>query len=347
MRNSLLPSACAAILVAAGCGPASEAPQEAAQSPVTEITAAGTAFPNTAGELQWFRFQRRVEEGTGGRIRVRMLVHGQLGSEEQIVSGLQRNRVHIGNLSAMVASTIVPETAVLYAPFLFQSEAEADFVYDNYLTDLFTSLVREQGLHLVTWDEIGFHHIYSVTPILSPQDLRGRRFRVSASEASRQFARAFGADVIPLGFGEIVPSLQTGLIEAGENSVSLYVRTGTSGEAPHLTLTGHSFGMSLIVASKDWWDGMTEADRRVVAAAYPSIEESRVSTRAEASQDLENAADFGIVPRWPDAGERDAWASAVSHIPAELAETIGGQAGLVLETIAEGKAAFAAQSAAN
>ena len=346
MRNGLLPAACAAMVVAAACGPSAEAPREAADSGVTEITAAGTAFPNTAGELQWFRFQRRVEEGTGGRIKVRMLVHGQLGSEEQIVSGLQRNRVHIGNLSAMVASTIVPETAILYAPFLFESEAEADFIYDNFLTDLFTSLVREQGLHLVTWDEIGFHHIYSVTPILSPQDLRGRRFRVSASEASRQFARAFGADVIPLGFGEIVPSLQTGLIEAGENSVSLYVRTGTSGEAPHLTLTGHSFGMSLIVASKDWWDSMTEADRRVVAAAYPSIEESRLSTRAEANRDLENAADFGIVPRWPDAGERDAWAAAVSHIPSELAETIGGESDRVLQIIAAGKAAFARQQAA-
>ena len=346
MRRSLLFASCAAAAIAAACGPSSETAQQEADSQVTEITAAGTAFPNTAGELQWFRFQRRVEEGTGGRIKVRMLVHGQLGSEEQIVSGLQRNRVHIGNLSAMVASTIVPETAVLYAPFLFESEAEADFVYDNFLTDLFSSLVREHGLHLVTWDEIGFHHIYSVTPILSPEDLRGRRFRVSASEASRQFARAFGADVIPLGFGEIVPSLQTGLIEAGENSVSLYVRTGTSAEAPHLTLTGHSFGMSLIVASKTWWDGMSEADRRVVAGAYPTIEESRLSTRAEANQDLENAADFGIVPRWPDAAEREAWAAAVSHIPGELAQTIGGQADLVLETIAEGKAAFALQQAA-
>lgn len=346
MTRSLLLAACAAMLVATGCGPSAKAPQEAAESSVREITAAGTAFPNTAGELQWLRFQRRVEEGTGGRFKVRMLVHGQLGSEEQIVSGLQRNRVHIGNLSAMVASTIVPETAVLYAPFLFESEAEADFVYDNFLTDLFTSLLGEQGLQLVTWDEIGFHHLYSVTPILSPQDLRGRRFRVSASEASRLFARAFGADVIPLGFGEIVPSLQTGLIEAGENSVSLYVRTGTSGEAPHLTLTGHSFGMSLIVASKAWWDGMSDADRRVVTGAYPSIQESRLSTRAEANQDLENAADFGITPRRPNAPERKAWAAAVSHIPAELAKAVGGQAELVLEIVAEGKAAFARQQAA-
>ena len=331
------------LLFLAGCGPPAEAPQEEAAEAVIEMTAAGTAFPNTAGELQWFAFQRNVEEGTNGRIRVRMLVHGQLGSEEQIVAGLRRDRVHIGNLSAMVASTIVPETAILYAPFLFDSEEEADFVYDQFLTELFTGLFAEQGLHLVTWNEIGFHHIYSIAPVLSPDDMRGRRFRVSASQASRLFAQAFGADVIPLGFGEIVPSLQTGLIEAGENSVSMYVRTGTSGEAPYITLTGHCFGMSVIVANKDWFDGLNEAGRRIVGAAYPGIEESRRASRGEARQDLENAADFGIAARVPDAAERKAWAEKVRHIPAELADAVGGRSSLVLDTIAEGKAAFAAR----
>ena len=303
------------LLAAAGCGPSGEAPQEDtqdAQTQMTEITAAGTAFPNTAGEQQWFDFQRNVEEGTEGRIRVRMLVHGQLGSEEQIVAGLRRDRVHVGNLSAMVASTIVPETAILYAPFLFDSEQEADFVYDHFLTEVFTALFAEQGLHLMRWNEIGFHHIYSVTPVLSPDDMRGRRFRVSASVASRLFAKALAADVIPQPFGDIVPSLQTGLIEAGENSVSMYVRTGTSGEAPHLTLTAHCFGMSVIVADRAWWDRLTEAGREIMANAYPSIEESRRVTREEAVRDLENAADFGIVPRRPDTAERMAWAATVS-----------------------------------
>ena len=332
------------LLAAAGCGSPGEAPQDKAEEAVTEITAAGTAFPNTVGEQQWFDFQRSVEEGTEGRIKVRMLVHGQLGSEEQIVAGLRRDRVQVGNLSAMVASTIVPETAILYAPFLFDSEEEADYVYDHFLTELFTTLFAEQGLHLMRWNEIGFHHIYSVTPVLSPDDMRGRRFRVSASVASRLFAKAFAADVIPQPFGDIVPSLQTGLIEAGENSVSLYVRTGTSGEAPHLTLTAHCFGMSVIVADKAWWDRLSKADRQVMATAYPSVQESRRVTREEAARDLENAADLGFIPRWPDTAERTAWAAMVRDVPAELAARVGGQSDLVLETIAEGRTAFARQN---
>ncbi len=347
MKRRLLLASCAAAVFVAACGPSADAPQEAdGSAEVTEITAAGTAFPNTIGETHWFTFQRKVEEGTQGRFRVRMLVHGQF-SEEQIAAGLRRGRVQIGNLSAMMTSTLVPETAILYAPFLFESEEEADFVYDHFLTELFTSLLAAQSLHLVSWSEIGFHHIYSVTPVLSPADMRGRRFRVSASEASRLFGEALGADVIPLGFGEIVPSLQTGLIEAGENSLTLYVRTGTSGEASHVTLTAHCFGMSVIVADKVWWDGLADADREIMAHAYPSITETRRGTREEAQRDLENAQSFGITPRWPEQSERDQWAAAVAHVPEELARAVGGQSRLVLETIAEGKAAFARQQAAN
>ena len=347
MRSGLLLASCAATVCIAGCGPSADAPREADEAAeVTEITAAGTAFPNTIGETHWFTFQRKVEEGTQGRFKVRMLVHGQF-SEEQIAAGLRRGRVQIGNLSAMMTSTLVPEIAMLYAPFLFESEEEADFVYDHFLTELFTSLLAAQSLHLVSWSEIGFHHIYSVTPVLSPVDMRSRRFRVSASEASRLFGEALGADVIPLGFGEIVPSLQTGLIEAGENSLTLYVRTGTSGEAPHVTLTAHCFGMSVIVADKAWWDGLADADREIIAHAYPSIAETRRGTREEAQHDLENADSFGITPRWPEQAERDRWAAAVAHVPEQLARAVGGQSRLVLDTIAEGKAAFARQQAAN
>ena len=55
-----------------------------------------------------------------------------------------------------------------------------------------------------------------------------------------------------IALGREGPSVQigAGLIEAGDNSVSLYAYTGTAGEASKLSLTGHAFGMSVIVAAK-------------------------------------------------------------------------------------------------
>ncbi|MDE0488000.1 MAG: hypothetical protein OXI07_02250, partial [Gammaproteobacteria bacterium] len=62
MRSGLLLASCAATVCIAGCGPSADAPREADEAAeVTEITAAGTAFPNTIGETHWFTFQRKVE----------------------------------------------------------------------------------------------------------------------------------------------------------------------------------------------------------------------------------------------------------------------------------------------
>jgi TRAP-type C4-dicarboxylate transport system substrate-binding protein len=239
-----------------------------------------------------------------------------------------------------VTSTIVPELSLLYAPYLFETEEEADFVYDRYLTDIFRDLLAVKDLYLVTWYEIGFHSIYATEPIIVPADAGGRRFRVSNSLNARLFAEAIGADVIPLGFGEIVSGLQTGLIEAGENSVSLYGRTGIAGEAPHYTDTRHSFGMSVIVSDKVWWDNLPERDRVILEKSFPSIAESRLATRAENLKDL-NDPSLGIEVHVLTEAQRAQWRNATTGVTERLLEMIGGQSREVYALISRGKAEYA------
>ncbi len=310
----------------------------------TLITIGGTTTPNTPGEALWLDFKRRVEQSSDGRIRMRALIYGQIGSEEQLLSGLRRGRIQYANLSAQVVSGVVPELALLYAPFLFASEAEADFVYDRYLTTLFRELLAAKDLHLVTWYEIGFHNVYARDrPILVPADAVGRRFRIASSLSARLFAEAIGADVIPLGFGDIISSLQTGLIEAGENSVTLYSRTGIAGEAPHLTLTDHLLGMSLIVSRKRWWNELPAADRRLLEESFPPIAQSRAVVRAQTEGDLATADRLGFVVHALTPQQREEWRRATAGVTAALISDIGGRAGEVYEVIRRGKTEFQGQ----
>lgn len=308
----------------------------------TLITIGGTSTPNTPGEALWLDFKRQVEESAAGRIRMRALIYGQLGSEEQLLSGLRRGRIHYANLSAQVVSGVVPELTLLYAPFLFDSEAEADYIYDRHLTGLFRELLAEKDLHLVTWYEIGFHDIYARgAPILVPANMVGKRFRIASSLSARLFAEAIGADVIPLGFGDIVSSLQTGLIEAGENSVTLYSRTGIAGEAPQLTLTNHLLGMSLIVSRKRWWDSLPDDDRRVLEESFPPIGKSRQVVRAQTAGDLAAASSLGFVAHSLTREQREQWRRATAGVTTALIAEIGGRAEEVYEIIQRGKAEFA------
>ena len=310
------------------------------ESDVIEMTVAGTAIPNTVGEAHFLNFKTAVDAQSQGTLKLKMLVHGQLGSEENLVSGLRRNRVHFANLSAIITSTLIPETALLYAPYLFDNEEEADFVYDNYLTQIFTELLAAKGLQFISWSEIGFHNVYGKEPILLPEHAKGKRYRVSASLSSRYFAEAIGADLIPMGYAEIVQSLQTGLIEAGDNSVSLYAKRGIDQEAPHYTLTQHSLGMSIMVARKIWWDQLTPRQQQIITNAWPEAKILRQSLRAEVARDLANAASLGIVVHALSASDRELWKQATQGQAERLALAIGGQATEVLDLISEGKKQF-------
>jgi TRAP-type C4-dicarboxylate transport system substrate-binding protein len=320
------------MLMLLGCAPSTDSARP--------VTIAGTSFPGTIGEGHWLDFHRKLQAATGGQMPLRLLIHGQLGSEDQLVSGLRRGRVQFANLSAMAVSTVVPEMALLYAPFLFDNEAESDYVYDRYLTPLYRELLAAKGLHLVSWYEIGFVQIYAKEPALVPEQMKGRRFRVGAGPAARLFAKAIGADVIPLGFADVVASLQTGLVVSGEQAVSLYARTGIAGEAPHLTLTDHSFGVSAIVASKVWWDSLSKTDQAAVMAAWPPAVQTRTDVRAESAADLAAGTELGIEVHRISRDQRNLWRQATAPVTDKLIATIGGRSADIYAVIEAAREEF-------
>lgn len=310
-------------------------------APKVQMVVGGTAFRGTVGDEHWLTFERRVTEASRGEIGVKMLVRGELGGEENIVSGLRRGRVQFANLSALVASTQVPELALLYMPYLFESREEADFVLDTYLMREYSQLLAKRGMELIVFYDLGFQEIWSRNkPILTPADARGVRFRVAASKSAELLGRAIGADLIPLPFADIIPSLQTGLIEAGENGVSLYARTGTAPEAPYLTLTDHSLAMSVIVADKRWWDRLEPRHQKILRESFASAAQIRRDIRAEIETDYAQAArlKFRIYRLTPQ--QRAQWIAATRPTHPELVRAAGGESARLYAGIQQARKAF-------
>ena len=308
-----------------------------------QVVVGGTSFRGTVGEAHWQTFGQRAVAAGGGEIDVRMLIHGELGAEENLVSGLRRGRVQYANLSSLIASTIVPEMALIYMPYLFESEPEADYVMDRYLTREYAQLLAKRGLELIVMYELGFQQIWSRRkPILVPSDARGLRFRVAASKSAELLGRALGADLIPLPFTDIIPSLQTGLIEAGENGVTLYSRTGTAPEAPHLTVTDHSLAMSMIVADKRWWDRLDPRHRKILRDAYPTSAQIRREVRAEIEADYAQASKLKFQVHRLTSAQRNQWIAALRPTHAELLRASGPDGQRLYAGIQQARQDFAA-----
>ena len=297
------------------------------------------AQPNSVWDQEW----QRVKAGlaTQEEVQLEYFTRGERGSEEQMLHDIRRGRAHLGGMSLQGLASVVPELNIAMAPYVFDSAGEVDYVYDNYLFEVFDPLFAEKNLALLQWVEVGWSGIYSQRPIALPSDARGMRLRGSPNPATQAFLTAIGADSIPLGSGDLVPSLQTGLIEGGVSSVIFHFFV-TQKYAAHLTLSRHSYDTGAIVVNRRWFDSATDAQRDVLRLAWGDAAAARAAVRSVNSFAINQMRQNGIAVRDLTETELVRWREATAGIVPELVARIGNGAQTVHDAIVAGKRAYAA-----
>lgn len=303
------------------------------------IYASGFSLPKSVDEALWLEFEQRVEQQRSD-LDVRLLIRGETGPEEQMLSMLRRGRLQIAGGSFAGLAILVPEIALLSSPFLFDTEAEVDYVMDRYMLPLFRELFAAKGLHLMQWTDIGWVNLYGQQALTLPGELRGRRIRASSSLASQAFITAVGADTITLPFSEVVPSLQTGLIEGGVTSVTMYTLSGVSTEAPHFVLTQHSYDMGVMLANGVWFASLDAQAQQVVENGFGGADHARRRARASVTSLEQVLPTKGVTVHRPTAEQRAVWREAAWSSHQRLIERIGGAAPRVYDALTRGLTAF-------
>ena len=303
------------------------------------------AVPNTPWHEGWKRFSKRLAESpSADRVAPRLYIFGQLGAEETMLTNLRRGRIQVGGYALQGLASMVPEISILLAPYLFESHAEVDFVMDEYLTEPFSELFAAQGAQFIAWSEVGWTHLYSVSAIDGPDDVRGMPMRSSTALGARAFGRALDMDLITITFPEVLPGLQTGLIKGGQSSATMFALGGLAREAKHLTLTHHAFDTGIIIANKRWFDSLDPNIRRDIVGSFDPAPVARQGLREVESALIERQlADQGVDIRYVPTAELARWRErALASHPA-LIDRIGGDAQRIYDIIQNGKAAFREQ----
>lgn len=302
----------------------------------------GLAPAGTAADVYWQRFASNARARSNGRIDPVMLTRGEVGSDEQIFHGLRRNRLQIAINGAHSISGAVPEFAILGLPYLFDSDAQAEFVASGYLAARLDPLLRRHGLRLLRLIPMGFHNFYAARPIRTPADLQGLRVRQPGDPASAAYAQALELDLTPLPASEILTSLQTGLIQAGTTVTLNYLWGGMTRDAPMLTLTRHAYLFNAVLANEAWWNSLTGVDRTLLEGAFGSAAEYVELMRAAEARDLAAAVARGEVKAIePSTDELARWRAPAVGVAPRLIRELGGESQSVYDAIVAGRSAWA------
>ena len=322
------------LTVTAGCG--------GTDPDTTRLRITALSPPGTPWHEGWLRFGERFRARNDTDLELDMFVTGQLGSEETMLSSLRRGRVQIGGFSLQGLAVVVPELNVLLAPYLFDSVEQIDFVIDNHLTPAFRELFAAKDMELLQWAEVGWTHIYGLTPIITPEDAGDRPMRASNAIGSQVFTEAIGADSTPVTFSEVIPSLQTGLIEAGQTGTGMYAIAGISREAKHFTLTYHAFDTGLIVANRSWYQALSPRKQRLIMDSLDPLQYSRDEIRRVLADFLEQQLPAqSVTIHRLDEDQRRRWRDALAGTHEILLERIDGRAREIYRLVQNGKREWA------
>ncbi len=314
-------------------------PAHGADKPI-QLSVGAFAAPGTPWDKDWQTFRKNLErkDAGGPEFAVKLLIRGEVGGEPVTMTNIRRNRLQFGGFTIGGASAVIPELSVLLSPYVFDNIQELDYVMDHVMLDIFQPLFAEKGLVLIQWVEVGWLSMYGKKPILTPEDAAGYRLRAQASEASQVLMASLKGDMLQMPFHDLIPALQTGLVEGGETNIVLYSVTGVSHEAPHLTLTRHSYDTGMVVASKRWFDRLSPAAQKRVFEAFPSSDKARIGVRNMAKALL------GMLRGKPDVIVHDLsssdllrWKAAMKDNHRAIIRKIGGRAEEIYQAMIAGR----------
>jgi TRAP-type C4-dicarboxylate transport system substrate-binding protein len=113
-------------------------------------------------------------------------------------------------------SSIHKATKAMHIPLAFNSNEEMEYVR-NSLAKTLDPLLAAKGFRVLSWGEVGWVHFFTREPVVTPDDLRKQKLFVWSngdSADSEKLWQNFGFDTVALSSIDIMPALQTKMIDA-------------------------------------------------------------------------------------------------------------------------------------
>lgn len=199
---------------------------------------------------------------SAGAVELNVFAGGKLGGEMEMVGLMKVNSLQAAMLTAVGLSEIEPAVAGLQnIPMGFRSFAEVDYVGEK-LQPMLEERLAAKGFVVMFWSDAGWVRLFSNKPVQRPDDLRALKlFTWSGNPAQVEVYKSAGFNAVPIETADIVPSLQTRLIDAVPVPPFFAMASQVDTRAPHMLELNWAPLVGALVVRKETWDKLPEASR--------------------------------------------------------------------------------------
>ncbi len=249
-------------------------------------------------------FADLVAKKTNGSVTVQIFPNGIIGKQAQLVEALAQGTVDLALTNTPVLEKYDPSMGVLVMPYIFKGWDHLYKAMDGEIGKDFNSRLEKKGITVLGWHEIGVTNINSIKPIMTPDDIKGSKFRVQPGPVPVEVGKALGTVVQTTAYGEVYTALQLGTIDSQLQSASNMRSNKHYEVAKHFTIMYNAFALEPLSMSKRVFDRLSPAQQKALReAGQESAVEQRKLARKLQDEDLDwMVKNVGLQVHKPDLG---------------------------------------------
>lgn len=223
---------------------------------------------------------------SGGAVDLRIYAGGKAGGEAEMVGLMVENNLQAALLTAVGLGEIDRNVVGLQLiPMGFRTLDELDYVSER-VHPMLEERLEKKGFIVLFWTDAGWIRFFAKKPINHPIDLQKQKvFSWAGDGAQLELAKVAGFRPVPIETADIVPSLQSGLIEAVPLPPFFALASQVDVRAPHMLDLNWAPIVGACVVRKTAWERVpAEVRERLLAAARKTGGDIKAAGRRESAE---------------------------------------------------------------
>jgi TRAP-type C4-dicarboxylate transport system substrate-binding protein len=245
----------------------------------------------------------------GGNAKYLIYPDGSQGGEAELARRMRIGQLQGALLSVVGLREIEPSISALQSlPLLFKNWDELDYVREKMRPSMEKKFL-DKGFVVLAWGDAGWVRFFSKEAAVRPDDYKRMKFFVWGSEAEQQaIMKSLGYTPVPLETSDILPAIQTGMINVVPSTPYFALASQIYSSAPNMLEINWAPMVGALVVTKKAWDDMTPAVQDAVRLAS---DKAGAQMRAKARQEVDDAVDAmkkrGLIVNRPTPEQMQAW----------------------------------------
>lgn len=246
---------------------------------------------------------------------------GIQGGESAMIKRMRIGQIQAAMITAVGLSDIEPSVTGLQSmPMMFRDFDEVDHIGGKLQPQL-EEMLLEKGFVVLFWSDAGWVQYFSKSPVRVPDDMkRMKMFSWSKGDESDMIVKRAGFNPVALETADILPGLQTGLIDVVAMPPFYALSTQVYTVAPHMVELNWAPLVGALVVKRDVWEKISaEAREAMRGAALEAGKQIKGTSRKESDDAVATMKEkWGLKVHRPTGAEVEAWRKTCEAVYPEI-----------------------------